>query len=114
SSTAAAARARCSGEGFAVIGHELRLAESDLDKGADNRLRVGIGDAVETVSNGAELYAVELRINLSSAEPARERRGGQGHLSRVSSGDLHDCSLSSSVSQDKAPARRPTALNVRP
>ena len=88
--SAAAAGTGSAGEGFAVVGHEFRFAQSDFDIRADDGFRIGIGDAVEAVGDGADLHAVEFGIDPGGGAHAGERRGGQRQLSEISSGVEHD------------------------
>src|ERR1017187_3161238 len=96
SSTAATkttTRAGCAGEGFAVVRHEFRFAEPDLDIRLDDRFRVRVRDAIEAVGYGADLHAEELRVDLR-AKRHGQRHGGERELSNISPGIKHACFLS--------------------
>src|ERR1017187_1860386 len=86
-------RAGCAGEGFAVVRHEFRFAEPDLDIRLDDRFRVRVRDAIEAVGYGADLHAEELRVDLR-AKRHGQRHGGERELSNISPGIKHACFLS--------------------
>ena len=61
-----------------AIRHQLRLAEPDFDIGANDRVRIGIGEAVEAVGNGADLHSVEFRVDLGGARGPERQSGDLG------------------------------------
>src|SRR5450759_5628977 len=72
-----------------MVRHQLALAQPNLDIRLDDRFRIGAGDRIETVSDGANLNAPELRV-----DPLRGKRPGEWHrrqrdLSQISSSKFH-------------------------
>ena len=80
---------RRSCQSFAVVRHQLGFTQPDLDVCLDNCLRIGAGDPIEAVGNGANLNAAELRIDpLGAVRPAQRRRR-HCQPAQVPSGELH-------------------------
>jgi len=63
-----------------MVRHQLGLAQPDLDKRLDDRFRIGAGDPIEAVSDGADLNAPELRVDHLRARRPAERHGRQRDL----------------------------------
>ena len=55
-------------QGFAMVRHQLRLAQADLDIRLDDGLRVGAGDGIEAVGDGADLHARRFSSRSSSRQ----------------------------------------------
>src|ERR1017187_6997727 len=79
--SAAHGSGRYAGEGFAVVQREFDLTEPEIDQGLDDDCRVGAGNAVKAVTDGADLHAAELRVDLRHAKSLGHRQSGERHLS---------------------------------
>ena len=80
---------RSAGQGFAMVRHQFGFAQPDLDVRLDDGFRIGAGDPVEAVSDGANLDAAELRVDLLRAKRPGQRHGRQRNLAHFSSGEFH-------------------------
>jgi hypothetical protein len=74
-----------------MVRHQLRFAQADGDIGIDDLLRIGAGDRIKAVRDGADLHTVNLRIDHLRAKRPAEREGYQRDLSQVSSRNFHGC-----------------------
>src|ERR1017187_8649115 len=72
-----------------MVRHQLRFAQADFGISPYDRFRIGAGDRIKAIRDGADLDAADLRIYHLRAKRPAEWQGHQRDLSQVSSCIFH-------------------------
>ena len=79
---------------FAMVRHQLSLAQADLDKRSDDGFGIGAGDPIEAVGDGANLNAPKLRVDHLRGKRPAERHGRQREPAQIPSCEFHSVPFS--------------------